>query len=80
MVIKTAVLILVVSALVTAAAWSNPEALRIVQADWLRDTVELYRHFERERAPDVEGNASDGPLQMHQLVYDGIYFDDYWLN
>jgi hypothetical protein len=80
MLIKTAVLTLVVTAFFTAAAWSNPDALRIVQPDWLRDTLELHGHFARERAPDVEGNANDGPLQTHQLVYDGIYFDDYWLN
>jgi hypothetical protein len=80
MLTKTTVLTLVVIPLFSAAAWSNPDALRIVQADWLRDTVKLHGHVASERAPHVEGNASDGPLQMHQLVYDGIYFDDYGLN
>lgn len=80
MLIKLTVLSSVVIALLTAAAWSSPDALRMVQADWLRDTLELRRHFARERAPDVEEDASDGPSQIQSLFYDGIYFDDYWIN
>jgi len=80
MLIKTTVLALPVIALLTAAAWSSPDALRIVRADWLKDRLELHRHFAREPASDVEGNASDEPLQIHELLYDGIYFDDYGLN
>jgi hypothetical protein len=41
--------------------------------------LDLRRHFARERTLDVEEDASDGPLQVQPLVYDGIYFDDYWI-
>jgi hypothetical protein len=80
MLMKTTILSLVASALITAAAWSGPDALRIVQAYWLRGTLELHRRSARELEPDAEGNASDGSLQIQPLVYDGIYFDDYWIN
>jgi hypothetical protein len=79
MLIKATVLSLVVIALLTAAAWSSPDPLRMVQVDWLRDTLDLRRHFARERTSDVEEDASDGPLQVQPLVYDGIYIDYYWI-
>jgi hypothetical protein len=77
MFIKPTRLILIVTALFTAVAWSSieigPDALRMVQADLLSGKLELHRHFARGQASDAEENASDGPIQEHQIGHDGIF-------
>lgn len=71
---KPTVLVLVVTALLTAAAWSSgaidSDAVCTDQADSPKDRLEVHGDVAHGRALDTGGDGSDGSTQGLRFAYD----------